>query len=529
MVATPRTLEVSIGDRVKLKPDCLPTFDDLNLNSRQTLAFKQSQVFEVCGVNHSRVVLKMEGAKDSFSWHKFAIAEVLEPNENLHQDGTGKSAARRKKCVCGLQGDQIELPFAFTEAQSVKLPPIEDEGCNSPLNVLGEISRPAFRQYGGKWQLSDWILSHFPTHTIYVEPFGGAFSVGLRKAPIATEVYNDLHADAVNFFQQLQLRPASLIAAIAASPRTKTEFERCQEPTSDPLEWARRYYLNCQMSRAGGGGRWCSGASSVRLGQPQYDDSHLWAIAKRLRNVQIFNRDALDIIRQYDSPDALFYVDPPYPHQSRRSKDNRHQDQVNAQPRRQYRHEMKDEHHHHLAEVLHHVQGAVIISGYNCPLYEELYQGWQRVEKLTRTGINTEAIESLWLSPHVLGEANVLGGTTYNFHQNHPPEHRPLLHEQLASLEQERTRILGEGQIAPDGAWIETSRVPGRPPDWRQAFWRSSEPILDGVKGGKCKKRYIGKTSSSVHQQAISAVARRKQLRCVEKQIKLIQEELGDA
>ena len=194
-----------------------------------------------------------------------------------------------------------------------------------------------------------------------MEPYAGAFSVGLRKGRVEQEVYNELNPEVVHFFRQLQRCPDGLIQAIEASPRTRFEFERCQQLVSDPLERARRYYLRCQMSYANGGGRWSGGTSASRLQLVQrQSDGHLWAVAERLQGVVIEQGLALECLRRYDSPETLFYVDPTYVHRVRGSKDRRHRS-VDAQPRRQYAFELSDDDHRELAGVLGALQGAVVL------------------------------------------------------------------------------------------------------------------------------------------------------------------------
>lgn len=266
-------------------------------------------------------------------------------------------------------------------------------------------SRPALRYYGGKWRIGSWIISHFPAHECYVEPFGGAASVLLQKKRSPLEIYNDLNGAVVNFFRILREQPEELIRAIELTPWSRAEYELSQKTSSDPLEKARRFYASSWMGFGGGRAKWRQGwryqVKAGTLWKPSSvsftETKHLYQVVQRLRGVQIDCRDAAKVIKACDRPTTLFYLDPPYLHSTR------------SKWKDVYAVEMDDEDHEQLAELLHGLRGMALISGYPSGLYQLLYErhGWRRVETKARTNgggaiSSAERIEALWLSPRLL-------------------------------------------------------------------------------------------------------------------------------
>ena len=257
-------------------------------------------------------------------------------------------------------------------------------------------TRPVLRYHGGKWRLAPWIISHFPPHRVYVEPFGGAASVLLRKERSYAEVYNDLDGEVVNLFRVLrdEESAARLVEMVALTPFARYEFEESYATHGDPVEQARRTVTRSFMGFGSNAHNRKTGfrANSNRSGTTpardwrNYPDA-MGATVERLRGVVIEHRDATEVIRQHDGPRTLHYVDPPYPAGTRdRGVD--------------YAHEMSDEQHRSLAAALHEVEGAVILSGYACDLYDrELYPDWRRVTKATHADGARDRTEVLWLNP----------------------------------------------------------------------------------------------------------------------------------
>ena len=260
----------------------------------------------------------------------------------------------------------------------------------------------AFRWYGGKYSHLDYILPLLPKTHHYCEPFAGSAAVLLNKEPSPVETLNDIDGDITNFFKVLRDNPEELIEKLYLTPFSREEFKKAilarGRKDLDPVERARLFFIRAEQVRIGlaqtaslGRWAWCkntsrrnmSGAVSRWLNRIEA----LWAVAERLRRVQIENDDAFNVIKRYDSEDTLFYCDPPYPHESRGDP--------NA-----YGYEMTVSDHKKLAKLLHSIKGKVAISGYKCPLMEELYGDWTRVDFPPKTAHSVKEIrqESLWIN-----------------------------------------------------------------------------------------------------------------------------------
>jgi DNA adenine methylase len=121
------------------------------------------------------------------------------------------------------------------------------------------ITRPALRYYGGKFRLASWIIGQFPPHVCYVEPFGGAGSLILRKQPAYHDIYNGLDGEVVNFFRILRERGEELIRVIEMTPYSREEQRISFTLSNDDLERARRLYVRAWQSHGGGRSQWKSG------------------------------------------------------------------------------------------------------------------------------------------------------------------------------------------------------------------------------------------------------------------------------
>jgi site-specific DNA-adenine methylase len=131
----------------------------------------------------------------------------------------------------------------------------------------------------------------------------------------------------------------------------------------DIVERAGRWYYMVQYSFGKLGRNWGRATSprgniagTIQGKLPLFNDLH-----NRMRRVQFENRDALKLLEEYDSSDAVFYLDPPY---------------IDAH-KGTYKFEMTNDEHKRMIDIIFNMDAFVAVSGYSNPLYDN--QNWDIV------------------------------------------------------------------------------------------------------------------------------------------------------
>lgn len=230
----------------------------------------------------------------------------------------------------------------------------------------------AFSYYGGKQRMAKNIVPLLPKHTVYVEPFAGGLAVMFNKPlPRVTngdhysEVANDLDGRIVNFYRVLQDKSMrdELIDRLAYTPYSSEMHDEAKKYGDDcPVYLAWCWYVDTGMS--------FSSISGTGFRRSVYgrSNAHSWSnkrngldeVIERMDTVHIDGLDAIECIERWDSPQTLFYVDPPYPGAEQG-----------------YKHQYSHDDFSRLVDALDDCSGSFLLSAYDVGLCPE---HWERFE-----------------------------------------------------------------------------------------------------------------------------------------------------
>jgi len=185
-----------------------------------------------------------------------------------------------------------------------------------------------FNYPGGKTTIANWIIQHIPDHEVYVEPFGGSAGVLANKPESPLEVYNDTASLCVDFFRAAKRHPDELQHWVQTTPYSRELFDEYttrlkQDPPEEIVERAGMFWYT---SQAAFGGKTVLSTENphfkINKSSPEPTNSNpgklksasknLSHVCNRLRDIQIEHLDYGTVFEKYDSPDTVFYCDPPY-------------------------------------------------------------------------------------------------------------------------------------------------------------------------------------------------------------------------
>lgn len=258
------------------------------------------------------------------------------------------------------------------------------------MEALSKIT-PPLKYHGGKSYLASRIIAMMPPRCAnpnapaaddpgylhYVEPYAGGLAVLLANDPIGiSEVANDLNGGLVNFWNVLRCPTefAQFQRFCEVTPFSEELFDGIGPGTwaPVPVDRAWRFFIRVRQSLAGRQTAFAP-LTRNRTRRGMNEQASAWAgcvdglpaVHARLRRVVITCKPAVEVIRQQDGPRTLFYIDPPYSHDTRATTG-------------EYAHEMDQAAHAELLDTLAGISGRFILSGYSNPMYDRAaaQYGW---------------------------------------------------------------------------------------------------------------------------------------------------------
>lgn len=166
---------------------------------------------------------------------------------------------------------------------------------------------------GNKSRLADKIISHFPPHDLYIEPFFGAGGLFFNKRKARYNILNDIEYDVFNLYEQVTHNKQELIKLINITPITEHQFsmwESGKREKSKVLNAVRFLFLQNFTLYASG--------STLKYNRQNTKENILKkidAVFYLLSNVIFANSDFevfLNRISKRDIQKAFIYCDPPY-------------------------------------------------------------------------------------------------------------------------------------------------------------------------------------------------------------------------
>ncbi len=236
------------------------------------------------------------------------------------------------------------------------------------------------------------IVSLLPEHKSYLEPFFGSGAVLFSKPRSAIETVNDLNDDIVNLFKDIQTQPDILEEKLFYTPYSRSVYETAwNEMPSNEVDRAFNFIIKSTMSHGFRVFEKSGWKNDIAGRERAYAVKH-WndlpdivrEVALRLKQVQVEQRPAMELIDRFNREEVCMYIDPPYV--------------LSTRTREQYSHEMTDKDHEELLDLLTQSKAKVLLSGYDNAIYDSYLSNWERLEFPATAEHGLKRTEVLWMN-----------------------------------------------------------------------------------------------------------------------------------
>ena len=175
------------------------------------------------------------------------------------------------------------------------------------------VSKTIWGSPAGKKKLAKRLVALLPAHKTYVEPFAGSAAVLFAKDPAGTEAINDADTDIAQAYRTIKRLTLEQLEQLRRMRWTGDEATFKRLIGSSPTGDVERLYRFLYLTHFSYGKMRGKSFSPSTQGIEAKTAARVEAFAPRLKNVRIYGGDYEKVVRKYDSPDTVFFFDPPYP------------------------------------------------------------------------------------------------------------------------------------------------------------------------------------------------------------------------
>ena len=261
--------------------------------------------------------------------------------------------------------------------------------------------RTVLKYPGSKWNIAKQLVGMIPEHHSYVEPYFGSGAVLFNKPVSDIETVNDLDSNVTNLFRCIQQDPERLARMVMTTPFSREiydgQFESniIQTMYFDNFQKAVHFLVCCWQGHGFRTNGYKVGWKNDIQGRESMYALWNWyrlpewiiGIAERLRQVQIENRPALEVIERFNYENVFMYIDPPYLLDTRSGK--------------QYAHEMSGADHEELLKILLQSNAKIMVSGYESEMYNEYLKDWNKATFGSCAEHGKPRTEVVWINYHL--------------------------------------------------------------------------------------------------------------------------------